>query len=200
MRRMVMAALAVLAMAVAGAASAQPMAPEVEATLKRHRADPVRAARDMGDLAEDGDPVAQWYYGMYLLNGDGVDRDEAAAWTWVERSARGGFSNGMISAAVMLATGQGVAEDDVAAREWYRKAAEQGSAHALRSLGMMMLTGEGGAVDPLRGYAYVEMASEGGDEHAGRLLQRMPPALSEDDRRSAEAIKVEWKRKFGDPG
>ncbi|NBB14139.1 hypothetical protein GVN21_02065 [Caulobacter sp. SLTY] len=198
MRKVAIAVLAMLALSMGAAAAAQPVKPEVEATLKRHDTDPVRAARDMGDLAEDGDPVAQWYYGMYLLNGDGVDRDQQAAWIWVKRSAEGGFVNGQISAAVMLATGEGVAEDDVAAREWYRKASEQPSAHALRGLGTMLLTGEGGAQDPFRGYAYIEMARDGGDRNAGLIMQRLP-ALTSEERQKVEAIKVEWKRAFGDP-
>jgi TPR repeat protein len=198
MRGMAMAVLAMLALGV-GEAAAQPIKPEVTATLERHESDPVRGARDMGDLAQDGDAVAQWYYGMYLLNGDGVDRDQQAAWTWVKRSAEGGFLNGQISAAVMLATGEGVAEDDVAAREWYRKASEHPSAHALRGLGVMMLTGEGGPVELLRGYAYLEMAREGGDRNAGLILDRVGAQLSADDRRTVDAIKADWKRTFGDP-
>lgn len=161
--------------------------------------DSVKAADYFRRSAERDDARAQWQYGMMLLNGDGAPLNPSDAWVWVKKSADNGYLNGQVSAAVMLAIGQGVRENDPEAREWYRKAAEQGSAHALRSLGYMLLTGEGGAVEPSRGQAYVELAIEGGDEAAGTLLRDMGKTLSAADRRSADAVKSDWKRKFGDP-
>ncbi len=161
--------------------------------------DPSRAAKYFKQSADLGDERAQWYYGMALLNGAGVRMDVREAWTWVRKSAEAGYANGQVSAAVMLAVGQGVAENDAEARAWYRKAAEQRSAHGLRGLGLMLMTGEGGPVDLLTGQAYAEMAREGGDRQAGALLEQLGQTLSVEDRRKAEQIKVDWKRKFGDP-
>ncbi|WGM37335.1 tetratricopeptide repeat protein [Caulobacter sp. NIBR1757] len=161
--------------------------------------DAARSAKYFRHAAELGDERAQWYYGMALLNGDGVRMDAPEAWTWVRKSGEGGYIEGQISTAVMLAVGQGVREDDAQARDWYRKAAERGSAHALRGLGLMMMTGEGGPVDAVTGQAYAEMAREGGDKNAGVLLEQMGKDLSVEDRRKAEEIKIAWKRKYGDP-
>mgnify|MGYP001809944879 CR=1 FL=1 len=198
MRKVAMAVLAVLALGV-GQAAAQAIQDPLEHALDLGNRDQAAGAEAMLKLAQADDHRAQWYYAMYLLNGRGVARDEAQAWTWVKASAEGGHSEGMVSAAVMLATGQGVAEDDVAARGWYRKAAEGGSAHALRSLGGMVLTGEGGPAEKVRGLAYIELAHDGGDELAGKILGRVNITLTTEELREAQAIKAEWKRKFGTP-
>lgn len=163
------------------------------------KVDAARSAKYFKRSAELGDERAQWYYGMALLNGDGVRMDPREAWTWVRKSGEAGYVPGQISTAVMLAVGQGVQENDAEAREWYRKAAEQGSAHALRGLGVMLMIGEGGPVDSLTGQAYAEMAREGGDRNAGALLDQMGKDLSLEDRRKAEDIKIDWKRRYGDP-
>ncbi|MDB5469017.1 MAG: hypothetical protein JWR84_577 [Caulobacter sp.] len=161
--------------------------------------DAARSTRYFKHAAELGDARAQWYYGMALLDGEGVRMDARQAWTWVRKSGEAGYVNGQISTAVMLAVGQGVQENDAEARLWYRKAAEQGSAHALRGLGLMLMTGEGGPIDGLTGQAYAEMAREGGDENAGALLEQSGQTLSVEDRRKTEEIKIAWKRKYGDP-
>jgi TPR repeat protein len=134
---------------------------------------------------------AAWYVGMKLLNGEGVEANEAEAYRWVRKSGEGGDLEGQISTAVMLALGQGVAENDAEARTWYEKAAKRRSAHGMRGLGVMLYTGEGGPAETARGYAYLELAAEGGDENAGVILQRIndaEPPRAEIDRHKAAWI------------
>lgn len=88
--------------------------------------------------------------------------------------------------------------DGVAARILTARLSEAGSAGALRELGVFLLFGIGGPADPLTGQAYIEMAREGGDE-AATVFNRYGKVLSVEDRRKAEEIKIDWKRKHGDP-
>jgi TPR repeat protein len=142
--------------------------------------------------AEAGAHPAQWRYAMLLREGRGAPLDLPAAYHWAHRSAEGGYIDGMISTAVMLATAEGVEENDVEAREWYLRAADRGSAHALRGLGFMHLNGEGGAQDVPRGWAYISIAAERGDETAQRYAPQLEPQIPDDLKREAELIRASW--------
>jgi TPR repeat protein len=155
----------------------------------------VVAAAESSSSSYNRHCYAQWRAGMMVLQGIGTAKDSATAYRWVKRSADNGCVNGMISAAVMLATGDGVAEDDVTAREFYSKASESGDqqfAHALRGLAGMLLDGEGGPVDTARGIAYLLIAKAAGDENAGTLLDRYEPKLTADLRAQAISISNQW--------
>src|SRR5690606_34506909 len=121
-----------------------------------------------------------------------VARDEPLARRYVRASAEGGFVDGMISMAVMLARGEGGPVDAAQARGWYRRAAETGSPHALRGLGAMLLVGEGGPADPVIGAAYLELAAKGGDELAPRLQQALADVIGAQDPAAVEAAKGRW--------
>lgn len=145
-----------------------------------------------------GLPDAAWKVGMAHVNGRGAPRDEAEAYRWVSRAAEGGFVDGMISRAVMLATGQGTALDAAGARLWYERAASAGSAHALRGLGAMIFNGEGAPADPVTGLALLEVARDGGDAIAAKLAAEIVKNANLASRRAEiEAAKSAWLASHG---
>jgi TPR repeat protein len=60
------------------------------------------------------------------MKGLGIDRDDAAAVTWLHRAAEGGNVSGMYSLGRMYEKGRGVGKDTREALRWYRLAAEHG--------------------------------------------------------------------------
>jgi hypothetical protein len=76
------------------------------------------AFQDLSDLAETGDPVAQYELaGFYHYGRVGpVNFDKARH--WYERSAKQGNSDAMLGLAVIYGFGQGVPQDKQAAFRW----------------------------------------------------------------------------------
>jgi TPR repeat protein len=76
------------------------------------------AFQDLSDLAETGDPVAQYELaGFYHYGRVGpVNFDKARQ--WYERSAKQGNSDAMLGLAVIYGFGQGVPQDKQAAFRW----------------------------------------------------------------------------------
>jgi len=156
---------------------------------------PERALMHYQSAADLGDPRGAWKVGMAHLDGaPGFEGGSAEAYAWVLRSAEGGWVQGMISTAVMLATGEGVNQDTGAAAGWYAKAATEGSAHAMRGLGAMHFFEElGRDSDPNLGLALLELSAEGGDEMAPSLLDAAAGERRRVDRDEVERLKAEWR-------
>lgn len=78
---------------------------------------------DLRKLAEDGDPEAQYQYGMRLEHGSPASaKDVAAAITWYQRAAASGQRMAMASLAHIYRNGAaGVAANAALADEWARK-------------------------------------------------------------------------------
>src|SRR5438128_11396774 len=103
---------------------------------------PARAGLDGSDVKLGGDspaivspsereirdPEAQHRRGLMYLNGDGVIRNEKAAFLWIRRAAEQGLAEAQSSLGLLYGKGYGVMQDQQQAVQWLRKAAEQGSA------------------------------------------------------------------------
>lgn len=129
------------------------------------------ARRALAAGAEAGGAEAAWRLAM-------MDREDPqyrpGAFDLIRQAAEGGYVDGMISLAVMLATGELTEPDPEEARYWYLQAAASGSAHAHRGLGVMLIAGEGGPADPALGYALIDLAIAGGDDLAPRVAEVFP--------------------------
>ena len=154
---------------------------------------PERALSHYLSAAELGDPRAAWKVGMAHLQGQpGFEGGSTEAYIWVRRSAEGGWTDGMISTAVMLATGDGTQQDADEAAYWYTEAATRGSAHAMRGLGAMHYFGELDMSDPTLGLALLELGAEGGDEIALSILDSIQDQIRNFDRPQVDRVKAEW--------
>ncbi|MGW8370257.1 MAG: tetratricopeptide repeat protein [Gammaproteobacteria bacterium] len=154
---------------------------------------PDRALSHYLSAAELGDPRAAWKVGMAHLQGHpDFGGGSAEAYTWVRRSAEGGWVDGMISTAVMLATGDGTERDADEAAYWYTEAVLLGSAHAMRGLGAMHLNGELEMSDPTLGLALLELGAEGGDEMALAILDSIRDQTRNFERADVDRIKADW--------
>jgi len=133
---------------------------------------------------------AYWPTALCFLNGTGVPQSPETAFSWMEKSAKAGDQNGMVSLAVLYATAQGTEKNLDMAATWYQtaiRAKGDNRAQALRGLGAMHLFELEDGIHQ-RGYALLELAKEEGDGVAERLLGRVG-ALDEGQRQAVNVQK-----------
>lgn len=87
-------------------------------------------------MAARGEPQAQAKLAsLYLLGRDGVEKDEALAAEWMEKSANQGVVDAQVVMGALYDRGIGVVPDRDKATKWYEKAAAQGHGTSLAILG-----------------------------------------------------------------
>jgi hypothetical protein len=94
------------------------------------------------ELAEKGDPEAQYNIGVIYFFGKEVPQNQANAFTWFKKAAEQGYNAAQYALGRMYYYGQGVQKDGDQAAAWFRKAAEKGYADAQFALGVMCQFGK----------------------------------------------------------
>jgi TPR repeat protein len=90
-------------------------------------ADAVASAYWFEKSALQGYPYAQWVHGLNLLNGSGVERNEARALDFIRRAAEGRFEGAIEFVADAYAAGtHGYPKDESRAEIWRRRLDEPG--------------------------------------------------------------------------
>jgi TPR repeat protein len=159
--------------------------------------DPAEAALWVRSAAEYGVPAAQLRLGRMLLEGNGLERDERAAFTWFERAADGGDPEAMNMAGRCHENGWGVPMDFRKAAERYRASAEAGHDWGEYNLGNLLFDGRGVTRDVAAALQWYLRASHRGHGRAMNLAARCfeegwgcaksPAEAAEWYRRSAES-------------
>ncbi len=134
-------------------------------------ADPAnRVIEDLQKRADSGDTGAINELGWAYANGEGVNRDEAAAFACFRKSAEAGDPAGMLATAVRYRAGLGVPFNAMRADEWSRKAlavnethAQSGDMQAMVALSAMLFRGIGTTRDESRACLWTVKAAEKGD-------------------------------------
>ena len=88
------------------------------------------AAMIWRQLAEEGDPRAQFNLGLLHETGRGVTENPAEAAAWYERAARQGVTQAQLNLAALHQTGRGVAQNPAEALYWLEVAARLGEGAA----------------------------------------------------------------------
>lgn len=152
-----------------------------------------RGVEDARRKAEEGDPAAQYRYGVTCAQRE----EDAEAVKWFRRAAEAGNVDAQGSLAFMYASGRGVARDDVEAATWYRRAADRGSAEAQYNLGIAYATGRGVAQDDLAAHVWVSLALSrtlnGKREKWSKALDAISRRLTEAQLDEARRRAQEWK-------
>lgn len=73
------------------------------------------------------DAIAQYKIANCYANNNGVEKDEAKAFEWYEKSAAQGNAEAQIKVAICYDEGKGTSVDKEKAAVWYRKSAEHGN-------------------------------------------------------------------------
>lgn len=133
-------------------------------------ADVPQAARLLARAAETL-PLAQYWHGRLLAEGQGVPRDEAAACACFTRAAQAGIAEAQLALADCHLHGRGVPRDVARAEAWLLEAAAQGQAGAFFTLGLLH-AGEGGhAVDRTQAGHWFARAAAAGHPLAPRMME-----------------------------
>lgn len=115
-------------------------------------------------LAESGDTAAMVTLGMRYRDGEGVERDRAAAVRWYRKAVDAGSTNACDHLGFMYLRGWGVRRDFAEARRLFVKAGEHDQ--ALYNLGRIYGEGLGVPVDRKKAAAYWDMAARKDNRHA----------------------------------
>ena len=98
-------------------------------------------------MAQRGDPDAQFELGLRLLGGEGFPKDEKKAAEWITKAADQKHPDAIYALATMYEEGAGVAKDEKKAFDLYKKAADMNLALAQQNLAECFDTGKGVAKD-----------------------------------------------------
>jgi len=160
--------------------------------------DPAEAALWVRSAAEYGVPAAQLRLGRMLLEGNGVERDERAAFTWFMRAADGGDADAMNMAGRCHENGWGVPADLRKAADLYRSSAEAGHDWGEYNFGNMLFDGRGVAQDRTEALQWYLRAAQRGHGRAMNLAARCFEEGWGCARSPAEA--AEWYRRSAGSG
>lgn len=120
--------------------------------------------------AQAGDNSAQRSLGVMYMQGNGVSRDPAQAFTWFKKAADGGNRDAAYQLALMYESGRGVPRDATQATAWYRKAALLGDVDAEVKVGMAYENGTGVDASMDQGVLWYRKAAEEGSAWAQNRL------------------------------
>ena len=133
---------------------------------------PVRAAQAILVAAKEGLVDAQALLGQILLDGRGIERDQALALRWFRIAAQGGQLMARNMLGRCLEHGWGCAVDEAAAAREYRQAAEAGLDWGLYNYANLLATGRGVAQDQAQALACYRQAAQMGHAKSMNLLGR----------------------------
>ncbi|CAD5107970.1 tetratricopeptide repeat protein [Zestomonas carbonaria] len=158
--------------------------------------DPRTIARLLLEAAGQGEVDAQALLGQILLDGQGISRDAALAFTWFGIAARQGHAMALNMLGRCHEHGWGCPPDLEAAARCFQQAAERGLDWGMYNLANLLATGRGVAQDHRQAFALYLRAAELGHAksmnlvgrylHEGVLAEPEPQAALEWFRRSAE--------------
>ncbi len=123
---------------------------------------PKQLPTTLRDLADRGDPVAQYEIGARFADGRGLARDAKSATAWFERSARQGYAPAEYRLGSIYEKGNGAPTDATQAIAWYEKAANHGNVRAMHNLAVMAAEGGAGKPDYTRAATWFTKAAEHG--------------------------------------
>lgn len=93
--------------------------------------------------AQNNQPLALYYVGLFYENGAVVDKDANKAFALVQRAAQSNIPAAQFKLASYYQNGVGVAQDVVAAAGWYQRSAEAGLPQGKLVYGAMLENGVG---------------------------------------------------------
>jgi uncharacterized protein len=114
-------------------------ADRTEALVRYAKGDHAGAIELLRVLAERGDAVCQEIVATMYLRGEGVARDDVAAFNWFRLAAAQARTDAQFQLGVMYRDGLGVPRDGRLALHWFLAAADRGAPHAFNAVGELYL-------------------------------------------------------------
>lgn len=124
-------------------------------------------------LAEKGDPQAQFDLGVTYYYGRGVPKDYEKASHWFQKAADQGNAAAQYALGRMYYYGRGMRQDLGTASTWFQKSADKGYGDAQFALGVMYQFGKGIDMDLARAAQWYRKAADSGVAAAQYALGAM---------------------------
>lgn len=162
----------------------RPVLTEVRVCASVYHGAPQLVAQDISKLqaqAQAGDATAQLKLAQAYRDGDGVAKDEHAAFSWYRKAAEQGNSEAQNFVDEIYRFGQGVDQNKEEAVRWWHMSARQCNASAMWSLGAAYYNGDGVDIDDGLSYAWFLLAKKAGSERAIEAVQRAESTLRNSD-------------------
>ncbi len=156
------------------------------------------SATSLYEAAEKGDAEAQFNLGMMYSTGLGVEKEEAAAFRWIQKAADQGHGEAELILGLMFNEGIGTAKDESEAVRWYRKAADHGERRAQYQLARAYALGRGVAEDLHEAAQWYRRAAEQGLVHAQGSLALLYETGTGVEKDATEALR--WYLKAAEQG
>lgn len=128
-----------------------------------HRGEYRRAWSVLYPMAQNGDPIGQYYVGAMFHFGQGTERDAEAAARWYRLAADQGIAGAQRNLGVLYEDGTGRRRDLAKAAKWYGRAAKRGDALAQHNLAALYSEGRGVAEDDAEAARLLTEAAAQGD-------------------------------------
>lgn len=129
-----------------------------------------RAAELLSNAATRGDAEAQYYLGLLLLSGKGVEQDLGRAFDWFLAASEGGNMHAQFELSKAYSRGQGTEANPQEALRWLEEAAGAGLPEAQYFLANALDNGGGVPVDKQAALDWFRRAAENGQPQAQREL------------------------------
>jgi TPR repeat protein len=196
-----------LSLPTGGSPANKPAAPKVSQSVGKDTSelDRLRVA------AQQGDSTAQLTLARKYRDGEGVERDEAQAVSWLQQAARLGNSDAQYELDNAYGEGSGVERDPILAYACYVLASANGnpaSDEALRllipkltdgqiaqvrsTIGEMYLQGRGTPVDYVAAYTWFKLAESAGSGDGQRLRAEVASKMTKQQIAAADRRADEW--------
>ena len=131
-----------------------------QATLAYSKGELESAASIFLQLAEMGDPIAQYNIGVMFENGKGIEQDYKIAQNWYKRSAEQDNIEAAYALGSIYYKGKGLEKNNEEAFKWFKIAAEKGFAAAQSNLGSLYFYGEGVSKNYEKAFEWFNKAAE----------------------------------------
>ena len=128
--------------------------------------DAVDEAKVFRVSAEQGNPDAQYQFGLMYVEGRGVKRNLEEGTRWIRLAAEQDHVDAQFRLAEAIVAGQGESRNEAEAAKWYRKAADQGHVEAAYIASVLYTEGRGVDTDAAVAAAYALKAAQGGNAAA----------------------------------
>lgn len=136
-------------------------------------------------LADNNDPIAEYWLAHMIEFGLGVPRDPAKAIDLYKKAAEQNVDAAELRLGQIYLDGNLAPPDFAQAKAYLEKSAYQGNSHAAMMLGQMYRVGFGMKADPTEAYAWSEVATLEGNVFAERERNASFHDLSTDDQKAA---------------
>ncbi len=125
-----------------------------------------------------GHNYARWRVGVLIDEGRTSGTLESAV-ALFEQAAEEGFTNAMVSMAVMQATGRGTAQDFEGSLANYMRAAQAGNTQGMKGVGVLFALGQGVPQDSTEAGAWFMLAAVLGNEEGAMNLELMAESATD---------------------